>query len=234
MIAPGALVGDVHSSFALAGCHYKGAVQVDRRPLKELLGLPGPDLQPRVVGSVHQAADVGLSEATAEVSGRGWVGNSLCAQGVEKDFVIAPQFNVLQSHAVAQRVVRQVQHVIRLMVGTMDFQQMHAAINGGHKADLSRQLMHQTNSTHADGTHLVGQFDADVGCGEHRLALILPRSLQPPQNALLGFAQTILYTTFHSKPSVLLGNGLRLHPLNPGKRGGFRAFLEITPTGSLH
>ena len=86
------------------------------------------------------------AEAAAEVAGRGRVGNPLRAQGVEKDLVVAAQFDVFQPRAVAQRVVGQVQHVIRLVIGQMDFQQVHAAVDGLDQAALAGQLVHHADA----------------------------------------------------------------------------------------
>jgi len=94
MIAPRALVGDVHPRFALAGGHHQRTVQVDRRPVEELLGLLGPDVQPRVVDGPHETADVALGEAAAEVAGGGGIGNPLGPQGVEEDLVGFPRIDI--------------------------------------------------------------------------------------------------------------------------------------------
>ena len=49
--------------------------------------------------------DVGLLETTTEIAGRGRVGDTSCVEGVEEDFVLAAEFDVLEAGAVAQRVV---------------------------------------------------------------------------------------------------------------------------------
>ena len=84
-------------------------------------------------------ADVRFGEAAAEVARRGRVGNPLGAQGVEEDLVVAAQLDVLQPDAVAQRVVGQVQHVVRLVVGQMDLQQVQAAVDGLDQPGLAGQ-----------------------------------------------------------------------------------------------
>src|SRR5436190_20676425 len=44
--------------------------------------------------------------------GRGRIGNALGVEGVEVDFILTPQFEVLQASAIAQGVVGQVENVI--------------------------------------------------------------------------------------------------------------------------
>jgi len=217
MVAPGPLVRDVHPRLALARRHHQRAVHVDRGAVEELRGLAGPDVQAGLVDRLQEAADVRLAEAAAEIAGRGRVGDALRAQGVEEDLVVATQFDVFQAGAVAQGVVGQVEHVIRLVVRTMDFQQMQPAVDALHKANLAGQLMHDADAAHADGPHLVRQLDPDAAGCEHRPTSILPRPFQPPLDPPLGFPQTILYSGLHSKPSLSPGQRSTRTPFRPRK-----------------
>jgi len=76
---------------------------------------------PGLVDRAHQTADVHLGKSPTEVAGRGRVGDPLAAQGVEEHLVVAPQLDVFQPRPFAQRVVGQVQHVVRLVIRAMDF-----------------------------------------------------------------------------------------------------------------
>src|SRR5262249_13800888 len=105
VIAPGAVVGDVHTLLALPLGGRQGAVHIDDGLLEEGVGLRGPGLQARVVDKVQQRVDVGAVKASAEVAGRGGIGDAACPQRVEEVFVLASQFEVLQTSAVAQSVV---------------------------------------------------------------------------------------------------------------------------------
>ena len=58
VIAPDAVVGDVHPFFALAGGLDHGAVHVDRGAVEEVVGLLRPDLQARVVEDVDEGVEV--------------------------------------------------------------------------------------------------------------------------------------------------------------------------------
>ena len=103
VIAPGAVVGDVHALLALAGGLDQGAVHVEEGLVEEGRGLAGPDLQARVVDDVEQRLNAVRGKAATEVAGRGGIGDAAGAQGVEEDLVVAAQFEVLQAGAVAQR-----------------------------------------------------------------------------------------------------------------------------------
>ena len=116
MITPGAVVGDVHAFLALAGGGDQRAVHVEDGLLEEAVGLLRPDADADVVEDVLQGVDVDAGEAAAEIAGRGGIGNAAGAEGVEEDFVVAAQFDVLQTSAVAQGVVGEVEDVIGFVV----------------------------------------------------------------------------------------------------------------------
>ena len=69
-------------------------------------------------------------EASAEIAGRGGIGNARGSEGVEEDFVLAPQFEILQASAVAQRVIGQVEDVIGCVVGKVKLEQMEPFVDG--------------------------------------------------------------------------------------------------------
>jgi hypothetical protein len=124
VITPGAVVGDVQALLALAGGSYQRAVHVDRGQREEVVGLLPPDAPADVVEDVLQGVDVGRREAAAEVAGRGRVGDAAGAQGVEKHFVVAAELDVLQTGALTQGVVGDIEHMIRLVKRQMDLEQV--------------------------------------------------------------------------------------------------------------
>ena len=66
-----------------------------RASSKNDLGLPRPDAVPHVVEDVDERMYVFGAEASAEIAGRGGIGNAFGVQGVEINFVVATQFQVL-------------------------------------------------------------------------------------------------------------------------------------------
>ena len=129
MIAPRAVVGDVDTFLALGVGGDKRAVPLDDRLGKELGGLLGPDPPPRFVNGIHQLQDLGLIETTAEVPGRGRVGNALGAHGIEIDLVVTPQFDVLDPLAAAQNIERDIQYMVGFVVGQMPLEDMDPGVD---------------------------------------------------------------------------------------------------------
>jgi len=130
VIAPDALVGDVHALFAFAGRGHEAAIGLDaRRLLEELLRLPAPDFDADIVDGVHQLPDRALVEAAAEVAGRRRVGDHAGAEHVEEGHVVAPHLDVVEHAPAAQRVERDVQDVVRLPVGVVDLEDVQSCVD---------------------------------------------------------------------------------------------------------
>jgi hypothetical protein len=126
-------------------------------------------------------------EASAEIPGSGRVGDAAGAQGIKEDFVVAAQFEVLQTGAVAQGIVGEVEDVIRLMVGQVKLEQVQAAIDGLGQAELTHQEVHGTDATVADAAAAVADFVVDVVGSEHGFGAAAQVVLvQPFLNAALA------------------------------------------------
>src|SRR5260370_33020598 len=124
MIAPAAIVGQVHAGLAGSGRLDPTAIQVDAGFVEERLGLPGPDAQACLIEDLEQDLNMGVAETPAEVPGRGWVGNAAGAERVEEDFVLATEFEVFQTRPTAQGVVGDVYPVIGFVVGQRNLKQV--------------------------------------------------------------------------------------------------------------
>ena len=122
MIAPLALVVDVHALFALAAGLDHRAIGLDDGFVEKGVRLLTPDLPPRGVEDFLQEFDRTTVEATAEIARRRWVRDAAGAQRVEVCFVMAQQLQMLQTRSPGQQVVSHVQHVIRLVVRQMELQ----------------------------------------------------------------------------------------------------------------
>ena len=85
-------------------------------------------------------------EPPAEVAGGGRVGNPLGAEQVEIGLVLPPQFEIFQARASAQRVVGQVEHVVRLVIRQMHFEQVQPLVDLLGQSQLADQLMHQSDA----------------------------------------------------------------------------------------
>jgi hypothetical protein len=92
--------------------------------------LPSPDLEPGLIEDVLERLDVLGGEAAAEVTGGGRVGDAVGTQGVEEDDVIASQLDVVETGAVAEGVVGEVQDVVALVVGEVILEQVEPLVDG--------------------------------------------------------------------------------------------------------
>src|SRR5437660_12143691 len=101
MIAPGAVVSDVHALLTLAGRFHQSPVHINRGQLEERVGLLLPDALADLVEDSLQRGDVRLGEAAAEVAGRSRVRDAAGAQSIEKIHIVAPQFDVFETAALA-------------------------------------------------------------------------------------------------------------------------------------
>ena len=70
-----------------------------------------------------------LAEATVEVAGRGRVRDRGGAHGIEEGFIVAAKLDVIEGPPAAQRIVRDVQDVVGLMVRPLDLQQFQALVD---------------------------------------------------------------------------------------------------------
>ena len=124
VVAPGAIVGDVHAPLAGAGGLHQGTVHVHAGFLEEGFRLLIPNAQAGVIAEVEQDINVRGREAPAEVAGGGGVGEALRPQGVEEDFVLPPEFQGLQAGAATEGVIGDGQDVIGFVVGQVHLEQV--------------------------------------------------------------------------------------------------------------
>src|ERR1700676_1368241 len=177
MIAPPAVVRDIHAGFAFAGRFDHGTVHVDAGQFEELGRLPSPDALADTVEDVDERGDVGLLETPTEITGRGRIGNAGRTQGVEVNFVLATQLDVLLTGAVADRVVGEVENVIGLVVRQMNFEQVQLFVDGRNQADAARQEVQRADTAMGDAAVAIADLVADVGCGEDRFVEVIELSL---------------------------------------------------------
>ena len=154
VIAPGAVVGDVHALLAAGAGGDQGAVDVDDGLVEEVGRLLVPDLDPGLIEDVLEDLDVVGGEAAAEVAGGGGVGDAVGAQGVEEDVVVASQFDVFEAGAVAQGVVGEVEDVIALVIGEVELEQVESLVDGLDEAELADQQLDGADAAAGDGPGL--------------------------------------------------------------------------------
>ena len=109
---------------------HDGGVGVDDGRLGEergRLGRPRPEARP--VDRLLQGHDRGRVEAPAEVPRRGRVGQARRPYAVQEHLVTPPRLDVVERPAAAQGVVGHVQHVVGLVVGLVQGEQVERGVD---------------------------------------------------------------------------------------------------------
>jgi len=151
-------------------------VHIDERFGQKALGLLLPDLGSASVDAFLQAQNIRCTKPPGEVSRRGWIGNPLGSQSVEEVFILAAHFDVLQANSPGQNVVGDVQHVIALVVGQMNLEQVQMLVDVLHQ---SQPLHHRVDSPQPSTTHRPGpasHFIMHIASMQNGSALIGQRS----------------------------------------------------------
>src|SRR5665213_2062589 len=170
-----------------------------------------------------------LLEATAKIAGRRGIGNAQGVQGIQVRFILSPQLQVLQTAAVTQRVVGDVQHMIGFVVWQVDLEQVQMLVDRSREAQRLGQLMHETNAAISSANRSLRHFVMRVDNSEHRLLEIIGKvvSVQARLDSLLASATAIRHTLFHSKSLRVNGALLGGHSLNTAERRRISSFLSI-------
>ena len=180
VVAPGAVVGDVHALLALArswptrvpSMSISGAVE--ERPRAG----SAQTFDAGVVDDVEQGVRCGCGlEAAAEVAGGGRVGDAAGAEGVEEVLVVAAQFDVLQTGAVTQGVVGDVENVVGLVIGQVDLQEVKSLVDGLDQTEVAGQGMDGADAAVGDGLCFVGDLVVNVAGRQQGLIADVIRDL---------------------------------------------------------
>ena len=102
-----------------------------------------------------------LVEAAAEVAGGGRVRERWRPEAVEEHRVGAAGLDVLQASAAAQRVVGDVQHMVGLVVGPVDLEQLDRRVDLAGQADRLDEAGDHPDATMGDPPVALGPLVAD-------------------------------------------------------------------------
>ncbi len=178
MVAPVALVADVHALLALAGGGNESAIGIDTRWLLEerrRLLLPHPDSY--IVDDIHQTLDRFFVEAPTEIARRRGVGNGAGAERIEKHQVIATHLDVVQHATTAQGVVGQIQDVVRVEVGAVLLQDVQVVVQRPGQSNVLHQIMYDAESAIRHGPDPIRGLVLRSALAELRPTPISPRRL---------------------------------------------------------
>src|SRR5262249_7768093 len=162
--------------------------------------LLGPDLDAGVIQDVEQRLHVGRLEAPAEIASSGRIRDAAGAPGIEENLVIAAPLDVLQTGAVTQGGVGEVEEGTGLRKRQGDLGPVQARVDGVDQADVPGQGMDGADAAVGHAAAAVGDLMVDVAGREHRLAASTELSfVQAPLQAALVVVQFSSYRSMHSK-----------------------------------
>src|SRR5205823_2927021 len=153
---------------------------------------------------------------------------------VEIDFVITAQFEVLQARAVAQGVVGEVEDVIGLVIGEMQFEHVQLVVDGLDEADASRQQVDGADATVGDAAVTLADLVTNIRGSEGGFVEVLEFGLvEPKPNPALASLQLSSYLGVHSK--LLFRRSEKVLPLDQTSRKSqeFRVFSTFSPRRTL-
>lgn len=84
--------------------------------------------------------------------------DALCAQGVHKRLVVAVQFDVVEASAARQRVVRDIEHMVRLLVAHVVLEQLHLIIHVLDETRVACKNVEGADAGAVDRAGALGQF----------------------------------------------------------------------------
>ena len=170
--------------------------------------LPGqaffPHLGPNAVDRPHQLNHVPFRKPPRKIPSSGRVRNALNSHSVHKCLVVAPQFNIIETRSARQGVVRDVQNMVRFVIGQMSLQKMHLLVNGFHKTRVAGKQVKGSEPASLNRAHLLGHFVVNILCSQLRNWLFGPLSaLKSFIQICFTLIQYFVIFILHSKCSSL-------------------------------
>ena len=144
-------------------------VHVDVGHRRQQIPAPAsPQPRPHRVEAFHQLHNIRLGEAPREVSRRRRARDQLRSQGVHIGHVVAKRVDVLQPHAPAQQIVRDIQHMVGLEVGQVPLQQLQTPVDLAGQPQLRHQPPDHADAPEAHRVDPRPDLVADPARTEHR------------------------------------------------------------------
>jgi hypothetical protein len=232
MVAPGAVVGDVHAVFALARGGDQGAIHIDHGTVEESIGLIGPHTHTRLIDEVDQGEDAAAREAAAEVACGGGVGDTASAQGVEEVHIVAAEVQVLQAGAAAHGVVGDSENVIGVVIGQVDLEEAELLVEGFVQAPVFNEPMDRPEAAAGDSAGALGNLVMDIAGGEDGLeGEGVPAFVEAALDSALAFLEPAGENGTHLKSSFVSGDWEAATSSNTGKRRRISSFSDKIAVG---
>ena len=177
MVAPDAFVGNLHPGLALSAGRRQHAVHIDvGHRSQQVAAPPLPQLRAHRVDRLHPFDHVGRLETSTEVPRGRRVGDQVGAQGLHVGRVVSADLDILQPRAAAQRVVAQIQHVVRLVIRQVHLQQVQAPVDLLRQSQLRHQAMRDRNPAIVHHVGVATDLVVHRAGAQHRPGLSRPMS----------------------------------------------------------
>jgi len=200
MIAPRAIVSDADAFFALGIGLDERAVGVEDGEVEEIGGLLFPHPDTNIVVNILKRVDVFRREAPTEITSGGGIRNALGAESIKEVDVLAAQFDVLQTVAVAQSVIGDIEYMIGFVIGEMNLEQVQFAIDGVDESNASSQQVKRADAAVRDAVNAVGNFVVNVaGREDGPIAATGFAFVKPALKTALASVELSSYLDVHSK-----------------------------------
>ncbi len=148
-----------------------------------------------------------------EVTGRGRVRNPLGAEQVEIGLILAAKLQVFQTRSLAERVVRQARHVIRLVIRQINLEQVQPPVDRLRQSQHANELLHETDAAVGRAAGSARQLIPHVASPQHRPRRILGivEFVQPLDEAALAGGDAPIYNRVHSNSFLQLPCSWNVH-----------------------
>src|SRR3990172_1742246 len=155
------------------------------------------------------------------------------AQCIQVSLVLAAQLQIFQASSAAQRVVRQVEHVVRFVIRQVKLEQVQPLVDRCSQSQLTHQLMDQADAAVRRAHAPPGQLVVNVAAPQHGLREVrgVVELVQSSCQAPLASRQALLDNRVHSKSlREEAGPGYSI-PMNPRQSPqGFEFFCPPQKT----
>ena len=171
---------------------------------------------------------MGAGEAAAEVAGGRGVGQTAGPEGVEERFVVSAEVDVLQSGALAEGVVSEVEDVVGLAIRQVDLKHAEAVVDGLRQADPVDERMEDSDAAVDNGPVALRHGVIDRAGGEDRPAIGRAfRRIETAFDSGLASAEPRSEDNIHSESSSAYGSAGCVYIHRPRKPSGISSFLAF-------
>ena len=141
-----------------------------------------------------------IVETSAEITGCRWIRQARRSERFEHDSILPSQLDVFQPLSATKHVVRDVQHVVGLVIRLVNLQHSHVCVDRFGQPKPAYHTLHCTHSAVCDSARLRGDLVLNVPASQHRPPGVHRNSrLQLLLDSPLLTRHSLPYDLLHSK-----------------------------------